>query len=951
MKKYTLLLFSLLFLLMSGKLFSQISKKYKSPKEFFKEAKQADAKGDFRKSADISIQGLKQHPYYIDLKQQLGKSYLNLKKMDSARYYLKIVADQEPNNVAVRHYLVNLEFTTKRYSSAICYVNELLEKTPYWKSLWFKKILIYKEMGNHQEVIRATKRLRQIFPNDTLVQKYYKNIMLNVDTKNIKKKDFEEERNTYLDILKAAPNKKTFLSLIKLEINEGKHLEALEYIEKALLYFPKDIALIKKKVSLLTDSFRYDAALSYLKLNKKVLPKNYYRRTERYLTLLAARYYENTDPYILHQKSYNLNRNFESFNFLLNKSFERGYYEETLNLIRDGLKRNANSKKLLVKQMMVYKAQKDTPKFIKLVKELFKGFPNDYDIRQEYAQILNTEAKSFLKDKQYQLAIYKYNDLLSFKEFESIAKNGLFSVYALQNKFPLALDQINLLIKDNPDKPIFQVKKAELLKNHKDFEGAIKIAENLYKKYPKTDKFKQQYLSYLEEYISVLNTLEDYPKASLFIETYLANDKNNLQIYLYGINNAFAQEDYPKMLAITEKGLTVFPDNINLKLKEITANSLLEKYPTVEKLVSDLSLKFPSNTKVKNVLIDEKFKMAVLLEKTDPQKAITYYQSILEKNPKHIATYKRLVNLYIKEKKLTQAMLITDKALKKLKNEKPFFYYKKGLIYELQGDFKNAYYYQKKSQKKKEVDLTEHLNYLFYSKLKNTVGVDYLSTTLNENNIKSAIGTVFYLRSTEKNNYGAFFSYAPRVTGVGLQFHAQWSHKFSKTIYTQFDGFLGKKFFPNFKIKGSIFKYFKKDWEGEFGLGYTKYQNGTNVLNTQFGVSKIINDFWLNAKINLLFGDNKTYNNILAQGRYTTNERGDVFFVMGAMGNVAQDDTFSYQIDSFTTYTNSVIGAGYKWKIKSKYSFSIVGNLYNFKVSNTDYIEQYHLYFSVQTKF
>ena len=66
MKKFTVLIFSLLFILMSKNLFSQKRIEYKSPKQFFKEAKQADAEGNFRKSADICLQGLKQHPYYID---------------------------------------------------------------------------------------------------------------------------------------------------------------------------------------------------------------------------------------------------------------------------------------------------------------------------------------------------------------------------------------------------------------------------------------------------------------------------------------------------------------------------------------------------------------------------------------------------------------------------------------------------------------------------------------------------------------------------------------------------------------------------------------------------------------------------------------------------------------------------------------------------------------------
>ena len=65
--------------------------------------------------------------------------------------------------------LVNVEELSGNYSSAICYVNELLEINPYWKGLWLRKIDLYKKQGNFAEANELLKRLRQIYPNDASI--------------------------------------------------------------------------------------------------------------------------------------------------------------------------------------------------------------------------------------------------------------------------------------------------------------------------------------------------------------------------------------------------------------------------------------------------------------------------------------------------------------------------------------------------------------------------------------------------------------------------------------------------------------------------------------------------------------------------------------------------------------------------------------------------------------
>ena len=92
---------------------------------------------------NILDEGIEKYPKESDLRMLAGKYYEHLKQHDKARYELNKALEYNPNNVSAKEILVNVETESGRYSSAICYINELLEITPYKPSLWQKKIQLY----------------------------------------------------------------------------------------------------------------------------------------------------------------------------------------------------------------------------------------------------------------------------------------------------------------------------------------------------------------------------------------------------------------------------------------------------------------------------------------------------------------------------------------------------------------------------------------------------------------------------------------------------------------------------------------------------------------------------------------------------------------------------------------------------------------------------------------
>src|SRR5690554_2351395 len=154
------LLFTLLSISTGGILYGQDSD------EYFELAKQEGKKNNFHKALDYCLKATKLAPLDMDIREYLGKCYMEVGQLEQARIVLLDVLKKSPKRVDARHYLLNIETQTKRYSSAVCYVNELLEITPYSKTLWQRKINLYNLMGNRIEANRATIRLYQIFPED-----------------------------------------------------------------------------------------------------------------------------------------------------------------------------------------------------------------------------------------------------------------------------------------------------------------------------------------------------------------------------------------------------------------------------------------------------------------------------------------------------------------------------------------------------------------------------------------------------------------------------------------------------------------------------------------------------------------------------------------------------------------------------------------------------------------
>ena len=165
MKKHGCLLsWIMLFLFVTGvyAFNNLLSDDIQTPDYYASHARSLFERGKWAEGKQYVDEGLKYYPETNDLNELNGCYYFHQKDYDNARYFLIVAVRDNPQNVRAKQMLVNVEEQTGNYSSAICYVNELLEINPYWQGLWRKKIGLFRLQGNDVEADRLLKRLHQI---------------------------------------------------------------------------------------------------------------------------------------------------------------------------------------------------------------------------------------------------------------------------------------------------------------------------------------------------------------------------------------------------------------------------------------------------------------------------------------------------------------------------------------------------------------------------------------------------------------------------------------------------------------------------------------------------------------------------------------------------------------------------------------------------------------------
>jgi YaiO family outer membrane protein len=923
--------------------------------EYFVMAKKEGHKQNFAKATEYCEKANELAPLDMDIKEYLGKCYIETKQLDKARSTLLEVLQKSPDRTDARHYLINIDTQQKRYSSAVCYVNELLEITPYSKTLWKRKIGLYNLMDNRVEANRETKRLYQIFPEDKEIKEMYNNVLKEDALKMTKGGDIHSAASGYEEALRVN-NKdlELYLGLISLQIKAGEFQAALATADRGLNALPGNSELIKKKVSILEYMQEYQKAIDLVQQQLKKGQSAYYNDLLIYLTSEAARFYKNADPYELYGQLYERDKsNKEAQTYLLNTSISRGYFGDAQAYLSRALKSNPNSKELLSKQLYVYESQQNLSGARGTIEKLYKLYPQDADIRAKYDAITFQEAKANYAEENYQEALPVFVRLANHPEYGKSANNYLYSMYLDQKSYDKAMEQVDKLISAYPSEQDYVLKKIDLLAAMQQYEDAYAMALDYYKQNPDSTEYRSMLGDIGIEYIKYLNTVEDYGTIKQVSDEMKAADPDNELAYNYGIGARISMAEFDDAMVVLQEARKRFPESKELRLKEAGLYSESGQHEQAIAVLQQMMKDYPYNSTIKNSLVDEMLLYARQREeKEEFTEAMAIYNEILLIKPADSVAPIKLANIHLARKEYTDAMAVADKALLYNKGNQDLLYLK-GQIYEEMGDYKMAKEYQSKyiPPAHKIEEHRDHLDFLDSRMLKNQAILSYMDVSTDSLAFNTSVATFEYLRFAKRDTYVARVNYAARNSGVGLQGEADWYHNFKNKSYFLINAGVSGKFFPKYKLGGSFFQPFRKSWQAEFGIRYQALQDDTTLLTGVLGIEKTFDHLWLNARALFINGNSEMYNSLLVQSRFYMNNNKDYAMAMASVGNAPEDQRMDFQISNFLSFATTMVGGGYYHFTSNRTSFGIVGNWYNYRISQDYYINQYNVYIAIRTRF
>lgn len=883
----------------------------------------------------LADESLQKTPKDSDLRMMAGKYYLHKKQYDKARYELAKSLEYGSANTESKQMLIAVETESERYSSAICYINELLEVNPYGKELWRKKIDLYRISGNQVEADRLLKRISQIYPNDPEISKDLSYIIeqrtVEVSRSGKIDKTIELARQTVED----QPNQQElYFPVIDNYIKAGDFSNALAYTDRALNHFPKDEGFVKKKLAILEHEDRYSELLGFLNAEMKNDASGNLRNLYNYYLLEAARNAKESDPVTLYGKIFDASPgNTEAFNYVFSELFSQAQYEEAIHLLNRRRNSVGPSKELDLKELNMYKSMQNLPKVSSFTKELFKRYPDDADLRESYVTLTLKSAKNSMDEGKINTAIADWKEAIQYGDQEAInyARIGMYNAYQSSKQYPEAIAVLDEMLIDDPENLDLIMKKSDLYNKQGSYDYALTIYEQILEKTSGEERSRLQ--NGYSEIASPLvkNFREEYKliEARKLCERWLVIDNHNQEALIAITNISYQLQDYDAMLAYSQTAVEFYTDDIPFKIKLAEAMS------------------------------HKKERLGDSWELLHNQVIITpFHQPLLNT---FNSTSEEYAEDLIKNKEHANALAVIDTALHYKENNKALKYLK-GRAYEGLKVYDSAYYYQKFYEPAPlEFDeFKQHLDYLAQRSYQNTLGISHLNSRFGDNNMLITISSIEY---SHKNSNGAMFTgrlnYAGREEGQGVQGLIEWTRPWTKGFSSRIDLAISNRYFMQYAANAALLYDWESSWQLETAVGFRKFFTDQNLTNFNLALAKTINDFKLSGKLsNFLLADqgNTTYlYNVGLKAQYFLSNPRNFVLAVANVGNSADIDLVDYQLFNSFEVTNAMVGAGIGRSITRNISANALGTWYNFQAQrigdNNIYRNHYNLNLQINVSF
>lgn len=875
-------------------------------------------------------EALRLYPNDTDLNRWAGTYFLQKKETDNARYFLIKAVEQDADNYQAKQQLVALEEELGNISSAICYVNEMLELYPYDQTLWKKKIGLYRKQGNDIEADRLLKRLHTIYPNDSTVQNSYLNRMEETYIQQRKEGNRNEAINTLKDLLKT-PNKKKeyFLDLSNLLLQEGHSEEAVAILSQGLGYFPSDTDLIKKKAEIMAERGNNKEAIDLLRKSKSAS----LQPVANELMSETARTESWKDPYILYGRIYESQKSSEALDYLLRTSISRGYNEDALYYLSEYRKRNGNSPDILYKEYRIFRWIDDKKSAIRTLEKYIKLNSSDKEMADELAIMKTERADELIRNKMYDEAISDLKEAILLSkdtEIQHSITRKLIYCYLNANSNTEAISFIDSIRTTMSNTTLYVAQKAKAL--HKLNKSDLAIIE--IEKYGNINSDIYEEIS--TEYMKKLLEAGAIKAAYKVSKNWIEKTPYSEQALIYAVKTSEELKLYNETEEYITRGRTAYPQEPFFVIKEASMMYRNGKYQSAMELLTPWIDSLPGNKEL-----------------------ISVYSAQVEMKAEE----------YLKEKNENKALSIIQQALSLDKSNQGLLYLQ-GTAYEMKNEYDSAYisYVQFKPE---ALWMKEHKRKLMSVKRKgyrNLISTNVLTGWYSDGRHPNTIISAEYSRKMKKNYITATANISTRNTDIndtevspnasdldntGVQLRLDWEHTFNSKWSTRAGIAVANGIFPSWLGQAGAFYTFPKDIELGVALGYRKNYTPNSILLTDNAIRSgnmynlrlsggVYKDLWrVNTNLDGFMLNRTMYFNLNSQFRYyPLYDSNSHILVSAGVGTAPEIDFVDKLMPGSFENVNVSLGVGGVYMISKNLSLGLTATYHYFYNQTEDTVNE-----------
>ena len=878
----------------------------KMPADYVEQVTNLFSQHRWGKGKEVLDEGLEAYPEDATLQYLAGRYWWNAKNYDQARYHLVKACQINYKFPDAKQLLVNVEEITGNYSSAICYVNELLEINPYWKGLWLRKIDLYKKLGNYEEANLLLKRLSQIYPNDLTINGDHLEVLENTYAQALRNGDLAACEEALKDIVRLNPTDVDYqLAYANILIQRGRYNDALDNLTAALNVNPGNVALVRKNTDILMADGRHLAALALVRDQMSRHPSAALRQLYQSLLSESSQMADESDAYQLYSRDYGANGGMEALEYLVQQAVRRGYDEDALYYIEEMRKKTGLTPHLVMLKYEVLRRMGREPLALQALEEGAAAFPDSYDINLTLSRYRLADAADHMDAGQYFDAIPLLEFVRERCEEESLrqlAMRRLSTCYRETNQVDKAEAVLYQRLRFDPEYMVTidfanlrnrQGRPTEAL-------DALVASYNDTKDTLARSKLGNAYVELAYPYIRDKMQAGSYGGIVEVCDQMLIMDPDNYWALRYAINAS------RNPLPYAERGIKAYPEDVFFPMKKAQILADREQYEEALDLLRPMLNRYPE---------DEE------LNKT--------YASIAD----------RLAMRQYANKEYDKARANLEDAVRLRPKDDPIRY-NRGLLYERDKQWDSAFVYERSYQPSllEQREFKARMDALRAKSLKNTVDAGFDILRFTDNTQLNAIATAGYYHAFKKDELQVRLNYTGRETlyyayatktgpGRGLQALAGWTHHFDKDWSVQGTVGYGTAYFPRWTAEASVSKILADEWVPEAGLFFRQFQDNELMYGIKLSGTHSWENMYAGLQLSGGFLHNLLFFNSSGRFRFYPYEGGKSYLELQAGAGTAPEISFYnfYYTTAAYNKLNSFVAFTASWALTYNMSVQVSG--------------------------